>query len=98
MVEANVWLSAWMLRHFLGFDGLVQAFGQTTTRHGTTGVFVDQYDLTVLHDVFDVAMEQLVRTQAGINVSQQAQVMRRVQAFAFGQQADLRSACLRRYW
>jgi len=26
-------------------------------------VFVDQYDLTVLNDVFDVAVEQLVRAR-----------------------------------
>ena len=74
---------------FLGFDRLVQAFRQTATRHGTTGVFVDQYDLAVLHDVFNVAMEQLVSTQAGIHVGQQAQVVRRVQALAFSQLLNL---------
>ncbi|MNQ64328.1 hypothetical protein D3C85_787460 [compost metagenome] len=66
----------------------MQAFGQAAARHGTAGVLVDQYDLTVLHDVFDVAMEQLVRAQTGVDVSQQAQVVRRVQALAFSQQAD----------
>ncbi|MNJ12528.1 hypothetical protein D3C77_67210 [compost metagenome] len=74
---------------FLRFDGLVQAFGQTATGHGTTGVLVDQQDLAVLDDVLDVAVEQLVRAQAGVNVGQQAQVVRRVEALAFGQQADL---------
>ena len=73
---------------FFGLDGLVQALGQTTARHGAAGVFVDQQHLIVLHDVFNVTVEQLVRAQARVNVGQQAQVMRRVQAFAFGQQAD----------
>ncbi len=73
---------------FLRFDGLVQTFGQATARHGPAGVFVDQQHLTVRNDVFDVAVEQLVRTQTGIDVGQQAQVMRRVEALAFGQQAD----------
>ncbi|MNO57541.1 hypothetical protein D3C76_480810 [compost metagenome] len=67
----------------------MQAFGQTTARHGTAGVLVDQQDLAVLDDVFDVAVEQLVRAQAGVDVGQQAQVMRRVQALALGQQAGL---------
>lgn len=67
---------------FLGFDSLVQAFGQTTPRHGTAGVFVNQYDLAVLDDVFNVAMEQLVSAQARIHVGQQAQIVRRVQALS----------------
>ncbi len=73
---------------FLGFDSLMQALGQATTRHGTTGVLVNQQHLTFLNDVLDVTVEQLVRTQTGIDVSQQAQVMRRIKALALSQQAD----------
>ena len=49
---------------------------------------VDQDNLAILHDVFDVAVEQFVRAQTGINVSQQAQVVCRIQAFTLSQQAD----------
>ncbi|RMV05524.1 hypothetical protein ALP17_05450 [Pseudomonas savastanoi] len=73
---------------FLCFDGLMQALGQATARHGAAGMLVDQQNLAVCNDVLDVAVEQFVRTQTGINVSQQAQVVRRVQALAFSQQAD----------
>ncbi len=73
----------------LRLDGLVQAFGQATPGHGAAGVLVDQQHLVVLHDVFDVAMEQLVRTQAGVDVGQQPQVVRRIEGFAFGEQAGL---------
>ena len=52
-------------------------------------MFVDQQYLTVFNDVFNVAMEQLVGAQCSVHVGQQAQVVRRVQAFAFGEQADL---------
>ncbi|MNG91398.1 hypothetical protein D3C79_503070 [compost metagenome] len=72
-----------------GFDGLVQALGQATARHGTAGVFVDQQNLTVLDDVLDVAVEQLVCTKTGVDVCQQAQVVRGVQALALSQQARL---------
>ena len=74
---------------FLGLDRLVQAFGQAAARHGAAGVLVDQEDLAFLDDVLDVAVEQLVRAQAGVDVGQQAQVVRRVQALALGQQAGL---------
>ena len=70
----------------LRFDSLVQALGETATRHGTAGVLVDQDHLAVLHDVLDIAVEQLVRTQAGVNVSQQTEVVRGIEAFTFGQQ------------
>ncbi|KAF1057264.1 MAG: hypothetical protein GAK45_02501 [Pseudomonas citronellolis] len=74
---------------FLRLDGLVQAFGQAAARHGTAGVFIDQQDLAVLDDVLDVAVEQLVRTQARVDMGEQAQVVGRVEALAFGQQAGL---------
>ncbi len=50
------------LQPFLGFDGLVQPFREPAPWHGPAGVLVDQQHLVVLHDVFDVAVEQLVGT------------------------------------
>lgn len=74
---------------FLRLDGLVQALGQATARHGAAGVLVDQEDLVALDDVLDVAVEQGVRAQRCVNVGQQAQVVRRVEALAFAEQAVL---------
>src|SRR3546814_5314858 len=74
------------LQPCLRFDGLMQTFGKTAARHGAAGVLVDQQHLVVLHDVFDVAMEQLVGAQARIHMCQQTEVMRRTEAFALGQQ------------
>src|SRR5690606_30425710 len=74
------------------FQRLMQAFGQTTALHGPTGVLVNQYYLIVLHNIFDVAMEQRVSPQRGIDVMQQCEVIRRVevlirlQQFSFDQQ------------
>ena len=56
-------------RHaFLGLDRLVQAVGPATARQGAAGEFVDDDHLAVAHDVFDVALVQRVRAQAGVEV------------------------------
>ena len=44
----------------LGLDGLVQAVGPAPARHDAAGVFIDDDDLAVLHDVFDVALVERV--------------------------------------
>lgn len=67
----------------------MQALGQASARHGAAGVLVDQEDLVALDDVLDVAVEQGVRAQRCVDVGQQAQVVRRVEALAFAEQAVL---------
>ncbi len=52
-------------------NGLMQALRQTSTGHGAPRVLIDQNDLTVLYDVFDVSMKQVVRAQRCSNVMQQ---------------------------
>lgn len=44
-------------------------------RYGVVGVFVDQEDLVVLDDVFDVVVEQGVCVQCCVDVGQQVQVV-----------------------
>jgi hypothetical protein len=51
-------------------------------------VFVDHDDLAVLHDVLDVAVEQLVGAQAGVHVVSRPRLCAEYR-LAFGQQADL---------
>ena len=45
-----------MLTFFLGLDRLVQPVGPAAARHDAAGVLVDNDDLAVLHDVFDVSL------------------------------------------
>ena len=68
MTEASVTFSGMNLHGFLGFDGLVQAFGQAAAIHHTTGEFVDQHHLTVADDVILVLLEQLVRAQTLVDM------------------------------
>ncbi len=70
---------------FFGFDGLVVTLTPATTRHGTTGVFVNDDDLVTLHDVLHIFLEDDVRTHRGVNVVEQHQVAGGIQAVAFGQ-------------
>ncbi|MCY1505062.1 hypothetical protein D9M68_392570 [compost metagenome] len=74
---------------FLGLDGLVQAFGEAAAGHGAAGVLVDQQDLVALDDVLDVAMEQAVRAQRRVDMGQQAEVVRGIEALAFREQTIL---------
>ena len=52
-------------------NGLMQALRQTSTGHSAARVLIDQNDLTILHNVFDVSMKQVVRAQRCSNVMQQ---------------------------
>ena len=56
---------------FLGFDRLVEAFGQAPAMHHAASEFIDQNDFVVLNDVVLVALEQLVRAQRLISVVHQ---------------------------
>ena len=46
----------------------MKTLGQTASRHGPTGVLVNQNHLAVLYDVLDVAVKQIVSAKRGINV------------------------------
>ena len=51
-------------RHaFLGFDRLMQPFGQPTAPHHPSGEFVNQHHLAIADDVLLILVEQLVRPQ-----------------------------------
>ena len=72
---------------FLRLDGLVQAIRPAAARHQTAGEFVDDHDFAVLHHVVLIFEEQRVCAQSGVHVVHQRDVLRRVQAFAFANQA-----------
>ena len=63
------------LHAFLGFQGLVQAFGIAPALHHAAGEFVDDDDLAVLDDVIRVALEQDMRAQRRIGVMDQGDVV-----------------------
>ena len=67
---------------FFGFNSLVQTIGPAAALHGTTGVFVDDDNFTVFHDIVNVAGKQHVRAQCSSHVVHQHNVARRVQRLA----------------
>ena len=67
---------------FLGFDGLVEAVGPTTAGHKAAGEFVDDDDLALFNDVFDVAFVERVGLDRGFDV------MLEVPVFGVGDVAD----------
>ena len=71
---------------FLGLDGLVQAVGPTPSRHRAAGELVHDHDLAVLDDVLHVALVDGVCAERGVQVMQQANVARVVEALAFLEQ------------
>ena len=61
-------------------------------------MLVDDDDLVLLDDVVDVALEQGVRTQAGIDVMQQADVGGGEQGVILGQQPSFLSSSSTKIW
>ena len=59
---------------FFRFNRLMQTIGPATTRHGTTGMLIDDDDLVLLDDVIHVALKQGVSTQTRIDVMQQTDI------------------------
>ena len=64
---------------FFGFHSLVQTVRPATSLHGTAGVFIDDDDFAVFHNVVDVTGEQRVGAQCSRYVVHQHDVARRVQ-------------------
>ena len=71
---------------FLGLHRLVDALRPAPPRHGAARVFIDDDDLAFLHHVVDVAPEQEVRLESGLDMVQEAQVRSRVEAVVFAQE------------
>ncbi len=65
----------------------MQAFGQPATRHGAPGVLIDKHHLIVLYDVFHIPMEQRTSAQGGVDVVQQPQIVRGIEALSLRQQS-----------
>ena len=59
-----------------GFDRLVQAVGPAASWHEAAGELVDDEDLAVLHDVFDIAPVERMCFEAGLDVVLQVPVFR----------------------
>ena len=82
-------------RHaFLRLDRLVQAVGPAPARHQPAGELVDDDHFAVLHDVMLVAMEQRVRAQRRIQVMDERDVVRVVEARSGRRQAGRREQLL----
>ena len=79
---------------FFGFDRLMVALAPTTTGHGTAGVLVNDHDLIALDDVLNVLLEHHVGAHCGVDVVEQHQVLRGIQAVALGQQSHFRQDTL----
>jgi len=77
-------------RHaFLGFDRLMESFRPSPARHRAAGEFVDYDNLAVLDHIFDVALEQGMRTDRGIDVMHQGDIDGAVETVAFSEQTCL---------
>ena len=61
---------------FFGFDCLMQTVAEAAAVHETTGKFVDNQDLTVLHDVVHIPFHQVVGTKCLIHIVVQLHVVR----------------------
>ena len=77
-------------RHaFLGLHRLVQAVRPAPPRHQAPGKLIDDDDLAVLHDVLLILEEQGVCPQGGVQVMDQQDVGRVVEAATGRQQSDI---------
>ena len=72
---------------FLGFDRLVQALRQTPPGHGSTGVLIDQNHLSLLDDIFNIFMEQRMRSERRIHVVQKPKISRCIERIFCTEQA-----------
>ena len=68
MTVARVWFSSLILHPLLGLDRLVQTLAPAPALEDAAGELVDDLHLAVLHDVVDVALEQLLGPQRGLEL------------------------------
>ena len=76
------------LAAFLGFDGLMQTFGQASACHHATREFVDQHDFAVAHDVILVALIELMGAQTLVHMVDQRRAFGIVKRLPLGQLAQ----------
>ena len=77
-------------RHvLLGLNRLMQAVAPAPARHHAAGELVDDDDLAVANDVFDVALVQMMSAQQGVQVVHQHDAAGVVEAFLFAEQAGV---------
>ena len=76
-----------------GFNGLMQALRQSPASHRAARMLIDQNNLTVLNNVFNVSLEQVVRAQCRIYVVQQVKIARGVQRIVRRQQILIDQHC-----
>ena len=74
---------------FLRLDGLMQTVGPAATGHGAAGEFVDNDHLSVLHDVIHIALVDGMGTQGRVQMMNQRDIRRIVEALTFFQQTGL---------
>ena len=58
------------LHAFLGFNRLMQAFGEAAPGHEATGEVIDDDDFAILHDIFFIPLKQSLGAQAVIKIRQ----------------------------
>ena len=68
MTVARVWFSSLILHPLLGLDRLVEALAPTAALEDATGELVDDLHFALLHHVVDVALEQLLGAQRGLDL------------------------------
>ena len=73
---------------FLGFQSLMQAIGIAPAFHHAAGEFVNNDDLVLPDNVFNIAREKRVRPQGLVHMMHQGHVFRVIH-IAFGEQAKL---------
>ena len=82
-------LILWLDRHmFLGFQGLMQAIGIAPAFHHAPGEFINNDDLVLPDNVFNIACEQGVRPQGLVHVMHERHIFSVIH-IAFGQQPVL---------
>ena len=95
MIEARVLVLVLDRDLFLRLDRLVQPVGPAPADHQAPGELVDDDDFAVLHHVVLVAVEKMVRAERRVQMVDQIDVRRLVQARARRQQADVRQDLFR---
>ncbi len=72
----------------------MQPVRPTATGHRASGELVDDDDLTIFDNVLDITLIDSMRAQRGIEMMQQADIRRVVEAFAFVEQSGPDHQCL----
>ena len=77
------------LDSLLCLDRLVESLGPAAAGHGASGLLVDDDDLSVLHDVVNIAVEEDVRAERLHDMMEDHHVVRREQGVVLTEEAGL---------